>query len=358
MGTRSILRSRRSKRRGESLPAGSPGGYNPVMKSPAKSPRRGYRLTVLILLAAFGGWVFRAALAEEKAPAAAATQPAARQAAPRESAPLLGVGLRRSPYGLKSKNRDDAWWVDRAKGFAAAFPGARPMIVQVVSTYQDDGSTAFGFAKPAGYEGPTDRMTFAPGSLDPERALSAYDQAGVAAILQFEPGDADVSRCLEVTRRALGRHPCVAGYGIDLEWYRTKQSRDGTGQPVTDAEARSWTEAVRGFDRGYTFFLKHWDPKHLPPTYRHERLWFLSDSQDFAKAEELLADFKRWGAARERSTTGYQFGYPKDRKWWSKLPSPPTDLGKLIRQEVPNCGYLFWVDFTADKVSFPKPAER
>jgi hypothetical protein len=318
-----------------------------------QSRSRGRRLIVTVLLALLGCGVSQSGLAEEKAPAAAATQPAARQ-----STPLLGVGLRRSPYGLKSKNRDDTWWVDRAKAFAASFPGARPMIVQIVSTYQDDGSTEFGFAKPAGYDGPTDRMTFGTGSLDPERALSAYDKAGVSAILQFEPGDADVSRCLEVTRRALGRHPCVAGYGIDLEWYRTKQSRDGTGQRVTDAEAKSWTQAVTGFNRDYTFFLKHWDAKHLPPTYRNDRLWFLSDSQDFGKAGELLADFKGWARACEGSTTGYQFGYPKDQKWWSKLPSPPADLGKMIRQEAPNCGYLFWVDFTADKVSFPRPADQ
>src|SRR4051812_47012814 len=70
----------------------------------------------------------------------AAESPATRPAQPAS----LGVGLRRSSYGLPARNADDAWWVARAKAFAAGFPGARPVVVQIVSTYQNDGSTQFG----------------------------------------------------------------------------------------------------------------------------------------------------------------------------------------------------------------------
>src|SRR5436309_2597488 len=69
------------------------------------------------------------------APDAAAPPPAAPPAATRPAS--LGAGLRRSSYGLPAKNADDAWWIARAKAFAAGFPGARPVIVQIVSTYQD-----------------------------------------------------------------------------------------------------------------------------------------------------------------------------------------------------------------------------
>jgi hypothetical protein len=262
------------------------------------------------------------------------------------------VGLRRSGYGLRAKNGDDAWWIARAQAYAASFPGATPVIVEIVSGYQDDGSTQFEFAQPKGYAGPTERMTFQKGKLNHERALTAYDQAGVKAIIQFEPGDADMIHCLEIAHAALGQHPCVIGYGIDAEWYCTKQSRDQTGLTIPDASAKAWTEKVVALNKGYVFFIKHFEASHLPPKYRDAHLWFLSDSQEFASADELMKDFKEWAAATAGSATGYQFGYPKDRKWWSKLADPPVDLGQRIARDIPSCRYLFWVDFTADAVTF------
>ncbi len=265
---------------------------------------------------------------------------------------MLSVGLRRSSYGLRSKNADDAWWVQRAKAYAKLFPGARPVIIEIVSGYQGDGSTEFGFAKPADYTGPTDRMTFRPAALDHERALKAYDAAGVKAIIQFEPGDADMLRCLEIAHKALGGHASVIGYGIDAEWYYTKQSPQKEGLPVPDAAAKAWVEKTIALNKDFTFFIKHFDSQHLPPTYRHKQLWFLDDSQQFQDQDEFLADFKAWAKAVEGSAAGYQFGYLADRKWWSKLTQPPKQLGSLLHNEIPSCRWLFWVDFTADRVTF------
>jgi hypothetical protein len=44
--------------------------------------------------------------------------------------------------------------------------------------------------------------------------------------------------------------------------------------------------------------------------------------------------------------------YRDDRAWWSKLDDPPVTLGKRIQAGIPGTGYLFWVDFTADRVKF------
>ncbi|MGA2062342.1 MAG: hypothetical protein ABSG67_17810 [Thermoguttaceae bacterium] len=264
----------------------------------------------------------------------------------------LGVGLRRSSYGLRGKNADDAWWIARAKAYAQQFPGAEPVIIEIVSGYQGDGSTEFGFAKPADYTGPSERMSFLPGTLDHHRALAAYDAAGVKAIIQFEPGDADVVRCIEIANKALGRHACVIGYGIDAEWYFTKQSPKKEGLPVPDEAAKAWVEKTLALNKDFNFFIKHFDAGHLPPKYRHPQLWFLDDSQQFADQAEFLADFKAWAKAVDGSTTGYQFGYPADRKWWSNLKQPPKELGSLLLKEIPACRWLFWVDFTADRVNF------
>jgi hypothetical protein len=210
----------------------------------------------------------------------------------------LHVGLRRRSYGGK-RNPDSAWWVQRARDYAAEFPGAEPTIIEIVSVYLDNGTTQFEFAKPDGYAGSTRNMTFKSGATAHEEALSLYD-----------------------------------------------------GMPVTDAEARSLVEALQALNPAYTLFLKHYSAKHMPPTYRHPNLYFVSDSQQFGSFDEMMADFRQWAGRFDGAVTGCQFGYPDDRKWWLKMSNPPLDVGSRIRAEIPSCQYLFWVDFTADRVQF------
>jgi hypothetical protein len=279
--------------------------------------------------------------------------------APDPEKPPIFAGLRRSSLGFKEKNADDAWWVDRTKEFAASLRGPRqedppvvPLIIQIVSIYLDEGNTRFEFEKPEEYKGATEGMTFGAGEVDHERALAAYDKAGVKAILQVEPGRADVASCLEIMNLRFGRHRCVAGYGVDAEWYRTAESEDKTGLPVKDADAEAWVKKVLAFDPKATLFLKHWDPSHMPAKFRHPNLWFLSDSQKFKDLREMLDDFTSWGAAFKDQAVGYQFGYPADRKWWEKMAQPPEEIGRAVLKEIPRTRFLFWVDFTAGKVEF------
>jgi hypothetical protein len=202
------------------------------------------------------------------------------------------------------------------------------------------------------YQGPTNRMRFQPGKLDPERALAAYDAQGVKAILQFEPGDADVDACFDLAHVLFSQHRCVIGLALDAEWYRTRQSADKTGLPITDADARRWMEHLLRFNPAYVLVLKHWDPTHLPPTYRHPNLWFLTDSQDFKNQAEWIADLHDWNVAFKDAPIGAQYGYPKDRKWWSKNPQPPVALGQALLQQEPGFRMLLWVDFSAERVEF------
>ena len=236
--------------------------------------------------------------------------------------------------------------------FAAHFPGAVPTIIEIVSTYQDDDSTQFEFDRPGNDKGPVADMDFVPDRLDHEKALAEYDRQGVEVILQVEPGRADMLRCLEIIHRQFGQHRSVVGLGLDAEWYFTKQSPKKEGRPITDAEAKAWTEATLALNPKYSLFLKHFEAGHMPPKYRHPRLWFLDDSQEFKSANECLDDFKDWAGHFPKSTTGYQFGYKADRAWWSKLADPPLDLGRRIQTAIPSTGYLFWVDFSADAVKF------
>lgn len=272
-------------------------------------------------------------------------------------APDIYAGLRRSVYGLPSKNRDDEWWVQKAWDFAYKFnnenTNAEPCIIQIISGYNMDGTTTMGFAKPEGIEITSPSITFNDDNdINHERALSLYDRKGVKAILQFESGNSDVIECLEIAHKAFGHHPSVIGYGIDAEWYFTKESDDQTGIPIGDDAAAKWLDKVLSFNQAYSLFLKHWEPDHMPPSFRHRNLWFLSDSQIFNSAEEFMDDFNYWDSSYQNSITGYQYGYPKDRIWWKDLKNPPVDLGKRIISELPNSKFLFWVDFTADQVNY------
>jgi hypothetical protein len=260
------------------------------------------------------------------------------------------VPLRRSSYG--QKNTDNAWWAERAKQFAARFPAATPVIIEIVSTYQDNGSPQFEFKRPKDFPGKMEHFRFATEGIDHEAALGEYDRQGVKAILQVESGNADMIECLQLIHHQFGSHACVIGLGMDAEWFNTRESRGKEGRPITDAEAKKWLEATLALNPKYTLFLKHFTIEHMPPTYRHPQLWFLDDSQQFKSADGMMTDFKDWGDHFKDSTTGYQFGYEDDQRWWSKLKSPPLELGTRIRQEIPNDRYLFWVDFTADRVTF------
>jgi hypothetical protein len=266
-------------------------------------------------------------------------------------APLL-VGLRRSSYGLSAQRADHAWWADRARQYATHFKDAQPAILEIVSTYQDNGSTQLEFARPADDKGPTDKMIFSGSRVDHDKALAEYDRQKVKAILQLEPGEADVARCFEMAWSKFKSHPCIAGFAVDAEWYFTAKSKDKSGLQIPDAEAKKWMNEILAWNPDFILILKHWDPKHMPPTYRHPHLWLLSDSQDFKSQREWQADLVVWSRAFKDSAVGYQFGYPKDRPWWSQSSQPPADLGQALLSAAPNCRMLLWVDFTADKVEF------
>lgn len=288
--------------------------------------------------------------------ATAADQPNASVPAVKVSTqPPLFVGLRRSSYGLRKFNTDDLWWAACAKQFASNFPGSQPLILHILSNYQDDGTTQIEFRKPETYRGSTANMSFLPrGKLNHERALTTYDQQAVKAILQFEPGSADVGDCFALAHATFAQHPCVVGLAIDGEWFKTKDSKDQTGLPIPDSDAQRWMEQVLRFNTNYLLLLKHFEVKNLPPTYRHPNLWLLTDSQEFASQDEWLSDMHNWHTTFKGSPIGSQFGYPKDQKWWTKSPQPPVDLAQSLLKELPDFRMLLWVDFTANRVKFRK----
>jgi hypothetical protein len=181
-----------------------------------------------------------------------------------------------------------------------------------------------------------------------ETYLEQFDQSGFKVWLQVEPANGDVGTLIDLVLKRYGKHPCVIGFGIDVEWHRWSQ-QNNEGVEITDAQAKAWSECVRSFNPNYQLFLKHWLESKMPPSYR-QGLVFISDSQQFTSLEQMLKDFEQWGNAFAASPVGFQLGYPTDGKWWRQLADPPSVIGKALLARIANTSDLIWVDFTMDEI--------
>jgi len=264
----------------------------------------------------------------------------------------LRAGLRSSPYGPKNGFPTPGYWLSAARSMASRFAGAMPALVWIVGTMEptegieDDftGRIKLSFPSPGG---DFPEIVFADTDAN-EAYLEQFDQNGFKVWLQVEPANADVETLVKLVLDRYGSHPCVIGFGIDVEWHRWSRENN-EGVEVSDLQAQAWSERVRSYKPGYQLFLKHWLEAKMPPSYR-QGLAFVNDSQEFTSLEQMLGDFEPWGKAFAPSPVGYQFGYPADRAWWRELDDPPSAIGKAILARIPNTSDLYWVDFTMQEI--------
>lgn len=262
----------------------------------------------------------------------------------KSSPTALGAGFRFSSYG-PPYNPGPEYWVSVGKQMAAKFPGAKPQAIWIVGNFTGKG-TYLSF--PAKTDDPYVTRTFMDMN---EAALTLFDQHGVQVWLQVEPGNADMLGLIDLVLGQYSHHPCVIGFGVDVEWYKSGGAPEGT--PVSDEEAKAWVKAVQAHHPDYLLFLKHWDYHWLPPTVR-DGIVFVDDSQHFQSLDDLVAEFTAWGEHFAPAPVAFQYGYPADKPWWRNLSDPPGDIGRAILEKVPNTSGLFWVDFTVLEV-FPPP---
>jgi hypothetical protein len=264
----------------------------------------------------------------------------------------LRAGLRSSPYGPKNGIPAPGYWLAAARSMASRFDGAVPALVWIVGTMESSEGAEHEFTGRIKLSFPSPGGEFADIVFSDQDANEAYleqfDQNGFQVWLQVEPADADVETLIKLVLGRYGKHPCVIGFGIDVEWLRwSKQNNEGA--EVSDGQARTWSELVRTYNPGYQLFLKHWLESKMPPSYR-QGLAFISDSQEFISLEQMLVDFEAWGKAFASAPVGFQFGYPFDGAWWRQLADPPAAIGKAILARIPNTSDLYWVDFTMEEI--------
>lgn len=262
---------------------------------------------------------------------------------PMSETPALGAGFRYSIYG-PAYDPGPEYWTSVGERMSAFFPSAQPLGIWIIGDIE--GSQAY-----LNFTGTSADTNIVFGETDDnEAALTYFDEHNVKIWLQVEPGDADMLTLIDLVLGRYGSHPCVIGFGVDVEWFHSIGG-EAEGTPVSDAEAAAWVDAVRAYNPSYQLFLKHWDTAFMPPTVR-DGIVFIDDSQQFHDLGQMVNEFKVWGETFAPAPVGFQFGYPDDQVWWRQLQNPPADIGNAILSAVPNTEALFWVDFTALEV-FP-----
>lgn len=242
------------------------------------------------------------------------------------------------------------YWVNTGRLISEKFPSSHPSAVWIVSLYLSDGVTQLNFPN-SGY-GSIPYVNFIGSDLN-EAYLTRFDQEGFNIWLQVEPGAASIDTLIYIVLNRYKHHPCVKGFGIDIEWYLANQYP--AGKKVTNEEAKKWEEKVKSIDTSYTLFLKHYSQSWMPPDYRGD-IMFVDDSQDFNFSSNpfntMVNEFKSWGNKFAPNKVAFQYGYPKDSTWWKNFSDPVKIIGNALLNNIPNCYGLFWVDFTITKV-FP-----
>ena len=261
---------------------------------------------------------------------------------------LQGAGIRSSTYG-RPNDPGPGYWARVGTEIAAKFPGAKPEAIWIVSRLKGRG-TQMSFPVPPG----GDPLITGMAEDISEPVLQLFDELGYRVWLQTEPGWAPVDRAFHLMLDRYGRHRCVVGVGVDIEWHRSNDP--DRGDPVTDEMARTWLATARSHNPSYRMFLKHFRSNVMPPTVR-DGILFVDDAQIFKSADHMIDEFAKWGRTFAPAPVGFQYGYGSDKPWWSKMKDPVKEIGDRILAATPNTETLIWVDFSVQDVFPPDPSK-
>jgi len=259
-----------------------------------------------------------------------------------DTAKVVYAGVRSSSYGI-DPFPEPAEWRAAMEIMSGYFTGSKPCAIWIVGEIW--GSDCHLFFPSDGRAHPN--VSFQ--NLDDhERFLSDFDFHGIRVFLQVEPSDADMGILVDLVMNRYKHHPCVVGFGVDVEWYR-ETSHPGWGAKVPNDTARAWEARVKRHGSDYRLFLKHWDHGWMPQQYRGD-IVFVNDSQGFPNLQSMVNEFKNWGRFFRPNRVFFQIGYEADQNWWGRLTCPPETMGKAIADQIEQqCG-IFWVDFTLSDV--------
>ena len=287
------------------------------------------------------------------------------------------AGIRYSYYGIRRtfgrnnipSSSKTASLINEMQGNYENSTGALILIVGVMS---GEDSCSLSFPTSAGYR---DRYVDDSEEDGYDDLLTVLDNSGISVWLQVEPGNADLVKLAKEVMTHYQNHPCVKGFGIDVEWYRP-EGTDGWGTKLSATLADQVLAAVREVKSDYTVFVKHWDFGWLPAA--KEGFIYVNDSQNFLDLPESISndeinslvdsislpdakdaasmmrrDFSQWASHFAPCPVMFQIGYQKDKPIWKKLfTNPAKELGEYLVEGC-NSGNdigIIWVDFTLSEV--------
>ena len=293
---------------------------------------------------------------------------------------IIYSGTRSSNYGPGTPWLSTEQWGSVIKDMKTYFPNSESTMVWIIGSLSGSGVN-LEFSRPDWLteewlaEKPyrsLDNIKFSEPTREGHEAHETYfdyfDKLGVKVYLQVESGYSDMRTLMDIVMKEYGHHQCIAGFGVDVEWYWGVS--EDSGLPVTDELAKLWDEHLKSLNTEYRMFLKHYNANYLPETYRSDII-FVNDSQSFGSIngdalgqyDENLDDvlgfvpeFKNFADTFAPNDVIYQIGYKPDRMWYYTLEdSIIQSLGeKLAEVTSQNCG-IAWVDFTLkDNLTFPQ----
>ena len=265
---------------------------------------------------------------------------------------VVFAGVRSSSYGIEPFPESSAWKnaIDTMAGY---FKGSTPCAIWIVGVMAET-------PKFTHLEFPGEGKTYPNVEFEEvdkhEPFLSYFDQAGIKVFLQVEPANADIMTLIHLVLGRYKKHPCVIGFGVDVEWNKEADNPEW-GVKVDDATAEQWETKIKSYNPKYRLFLKHWDIGWMPPTYRGDII-FVDDGQEFENFEGMLDKFSNvWAKTFYPNTVFFQIGYESDKSWWSKLHTPPKTIGDALKKKIPQNLGIIWVDFSLSEV-LPLPEQR
>jgi hypothetical protein len=257
----------------------------------------------------------------------------------------IGAGFRYSSYGVNQMPEND-YWIKTGKFISSKLTGSMPEAIWIVGEITPDNGVSLNF--PCTSKNPLIESTQTDRN---EKVFDQFDKEGFKIWLQVEPGDVDVIELINIILSRYKHHPCIAGFGVDVEWYKISRHEDG--KALSNDEAREWVTEIKQHNRNYNLFLKHWLIEKMPSSER-SGITFINDGQEFNSMKDMVEFFAVWANNFYPSKVGFQFGYPADKKWWGNFADPFKTISRNILLRAHNISSVFWVDFTILDVFPPK----
>ncbi|MFH0904519.1 MAG: hypothetical protein V1854_04945 [Methanobacteriota archaeon] len=268
------------------------------------------------------------------------------------------AGWRCSDYGYQGNGHgqtDPPYFVCVAQSQADKFQGSKPGGIYILG-YIETTDCVLPFANP-GWS--IANVTYDPSMTNPDTMLSAFDAANMDVILQVEPGNADMPTLSGLIMNKFKSHPCVKGFGIDVEWYRN-------GIAIPSSVVNGMLTAIHAVNPAYKLVIKHFDASFLPVGVAG--VTYLMDSCGMGSFSSAVSEYVAWANHFSGSELGYQMLYlgidnntgaecssgvncdcaPNDRAWWGTMINPEVQLINGVYAAIPSaniyCAYI--VDFS------------